>query len=260
MTASTVIAVSGLTLRAEARTRSQGAGVRVGASHVPVRQATAMPTTTAPVKTPSVATETAAASASDAPTPEAIRAAVLAPTCVAAPAGPIGSAAAAAPAQRKRSASGDRVADSECAEEQEDGDRADEPAGRYERPRFGCAPQRGRSRAQPAAESRAQRASARGQAWQGDDHGRGYDSGETHYGEAGTDSDSRAWKGCGDEGEWCQGGAVDQSEHDEGQGECSHAGGTARVAADDRDPHRVVEAPGKDDAGEGCPAVAGRER
>ena len=31
-------------------------------------------------------------------------------------------------------------------------------------------------------------------------------------------------------------------------------------AVDDRDPRRVVEAPGEDDTGEGCPAVAGRER
>src|SRR5207247_2383901 len=169
-------------LRAEVKTRSQRASVRVGASHVPARHATATQTTTAPDRTPSVATETAAASAAEAPTPEATSAVAPAPICVAAPAGPIGSAAAAAPAQRERSASGN-----ERAQEQGDRDGADEPAGRYEGPRFGGAAQGRRSGAHP----------------------RGPDG---------------------------------------------------RVAADDGDPHRVVEAAGKHDADQGSAAVAGRER
>ena len=102
--------------------------------------------------------------------------------------------------------------------------------------------------------------SAGGQAWQGDDHGHGYDSAETHQGEPGTHSDSSTWKRCADEGEWCRSRAVDQSQHDEGQGECTHAGGATREAVDDRDPRRIVEAPGEDDTGEGCSAVAGGER
>ena len=42
--------------------------------------------------------------------------------------------------------------------------------------------------------------------------------------------------------------------------ERAHAGRAARVAADDGDPHRVVEAAGEDEADQGGASVAGRER
>ena len=42
-----------------------------------------------------------------------------------------------------------------------------------------------------------------------------------------------------------QGGAVDQPEHDEGEAERANTGRTRWIAADDGDPHCVVEAAGK---------------
>jgi hypothetical protein len=101
--------------------------------------------------------------------------------------------------------------------------------------------------------------SALRQAWQGDDDGRGCDSAETYHGEASAGPYPGSWKDRADRGEGGQRSAVDQPEHYQGQGQCSHAGGAARVAADDCDPHRIVEAAGENDTDEGGPSVAGRE-
>src|SRR5207247_9483688 len=70
----------------------------------------------------------------------------------------------------------DRVADAERAEEHEERACPDEPAGGDERPCLRRPPQRGRARAQPAAEPEAQGAPASDQAWQGDDQRRCRDS------------------------------------------------------------------------------------
>jgi hypothetical protein len=42
-----------------------------------------------------------------------------------------------------------------------------------------------------------------------------------------------------------EGGVVDHSEHDQREGKRTHAGGAAGIAADDSDPHRVIEAAGR---------------
>src|SRR4030095_7620906 len=53
---------------------------------------------------------------------------------------------------------------------------------------------------------------------------------------------------------------VDQPEHDKREADCPQTGRTTWVAAHNRDPHRIVEAPGKDDTDQRRAAVTGDER
>src|SRR5207237_4295044 len=64
----------------------------------------------------------------------------------------------------------------------------------------------------------------------------------------------------GDGGERRQRGAVDQPEHDKREADCPQTGRATRVATHDRDPHRIVEAAGKDDTDQRRAAVASYKR
>jgi hypothetical protein len=78
---------------------------------------------------------------------------------------------------------------------------------------------------------------------QGNGQRRSRNSSERDERQADAHTASRAAWQCGRESERRQGRAVDQAEHDERKEEHTQTGGTGTVAADDRDPHRVVEAP-----------------
>ena len=236
------------------------AAARAAASDRPVRQATAKRKIAPPAKIPRAPTEMATPSASEAPTPAAMRAAPLTPTCVAAPAGPTGNAAAAAPAQRKRSASGNEKPTPSVPRSKKTATaRTSQHANTNP---HACAAAchevvRGPSQ-RPTRKRRGRR--ARGQAGQGHDHGGGRDSGESHHRESRAHARAGARKQNGDEGERGEGDAVDQAEHHEGEAEHADTGRTAGVAADDRDPHRIVEAARKDNSDQRSATVAGRER
>ena len=73
-------------------------------------------------------------------------------------------------------------------------------------------------------------------------------------------SDRVARKDGSGEGEWSQGSAVDQPEHDERQAEGPHAGGTGSEAADDRDSDDIVEPAGKRKGCDGGSPVRSCER
>jgi hypothetical protein len=106
----------------------------------------------------------------------------------------------------------------------------------------------------------AQGAFASGEAWQGHDHRGCCDPGSGYDRERGTGSDPGPRKGHRDCGERRQCGAVDQTEHDKREADCPQAGRTTWVATHDRDPHRIVEAAGKDDTDQRRTAVTGDER
>src|SRR5205085_1798884 len=154
----------------------------------------------------------------------------------------------------------ERVAESEGAEEDEAGHSANEPAAEDERPCLRCAVQGGRARAQPAAEPEAQGAFASGEAWQGHDHRGGCHTGRRYDRERGTRADPGSWKGHCDGSQRRQRGAVDQTEHDKREADRPQPGGTAWVAAYDRDSHRIVEAAGKDDTDQRGTAVPSNKR
>jgi hypothetical protein len=154
----------------------------------------------------------------------------------------------------------ERVTESEHAEHDEACQPAHEPAAEDERPRLRRAGERGRARAQPAAEPEAQGAFASGEAWQCQDHRGGCDPGSRYDRERGTRSNPGSREGDGDGGERRQRGAVDQTEHDQREADCPQTGRTTWVAAHDRDPHRIVEAAGKDDTDHRRAAVTGDER
>ena len=97
-------------------------------------------------------------------------------------------------------------------------------------------------------------------AWQGHDHRGGCDPGDRYEREGRTCSEPRSWEGDGNGGERRQRGAVDQAEHDQREADCPQTGRTTWVAAHDRDPHRIVEAAGKDDTDQRRAAVAGYKR
>jgi hypothetical protein len=80
---------------------------------------------------------------------------------------------------------------------------------------------------------------------------------DRHKRKGGTRRDPGSWEGDGNGGERRQRRAVDQAEHDKREADCAQTGRTAWVAADDRDPHRIVEAAGKDDTDQRRAAVAG---
>ena len=101
---------------------------------------------------------------------------------------------------------------------------------------------------------------APGEAWQGHDHRSGCDPGGGHDRERRTRGDPGFREGDGDGGEWRQRGAVDQTEHDKREADCPQTGRTTWVAAHDSDPHRIVEAAGKEETDQGCAAVAGYQR
>ena len=121
-------------------------------------------------------------------------------------------------------------------------------------------PQRGCARAQPAPEPEAQGAPAFDQAWQRDDQHGGRDTSDSHDREASAHSIPRARKHGSSKSQRRQGDAVDQAEHDKRKAKRTHAGRTGSIAADDGDPHRVVEAARKHQADQRGAAVAGRER
>jgi hypothetical protein len=120
--------------------------------------------------------------------------------------------------------------------------------------------ERGRARAQPAADAEAQRAFAPDEAWQRHDHCGGCDPCSGYESERDTGSDPGARKCDGDGGERRKRGAVDQAEHDQRETDRPQAGRAPRVAAHDCDPHRIVESAGKDDTDQRRAAVTGNER
>jgi hypothetical protein len=81
----------------------------------------------------------------------------------------------------------------------------------------------------------------------------------SHQREPGAHAHPGAGKQSGSKGKRRQGDAVDEAEHDEGEAEHTNAGRTAGVAADDRDPHRIVEAAGKGHSDQRSATVAGCE-
>jgi len=119
---------------------------------------------------------------------------------------------------------------------------------------------RGRARAQPAAEPETQGAFASGQARKCHDHPGRCDPGSGYDHEPGARSDPASWEGRCDGGERGKRGAVDQAEHHEREADCPQAGRTTWVAAHNRDPHRIVEAAGKNDTDQRRAAVTGHER
>ena len=140
-----------------------------------------------------------------------------APTCVAVPASPT---AARPPPRRHREEQRERqrAADPERGQKKEEGDRADQPAGGDERPRFGGTTKGRRARIQPAASAKAQNQAARGETREGCDDQRGCDTADSDQGKAGPDADPDAWKHRARERQRRQRNAVDEAEHDnEGQ-------------------------------------------
>ena len=154
----------------------------------------------------------------------------------------------------------EREADPERPEKEEGGERSEEPAGRHKCPRLRQAAPRGGARTQPAAEPEAQGALASGKARQGDQQASGSNARNSDDREPGAHADSPAYQYGGGSGKRRECDGVDQTEHDQGETQCPHAGATAWIAANDGNAHRVVETAGEHDTGQGGAAVAGRKR
>jgi hypothetical protein len=92
------------------------------------------------------------------------------------------------------------------------------------------------------------------------DERRGRDSTTRGERKAGAQADGVSRKGGRRKRERSQRGAVDQTEHDEGETELFDTRGTAGRATDDRDPQKVREPPRKDETEDGGTAVRGHER
>ena len=101
---------------------------------------------------------------------------------------------------------------------------------------------------------------APGQSGQSDDDRGGGDTSAGYHRQPGPDADPCVRKSCAGKRERRQGGAVDQAEHDKGKAERANACRATWKAADDGDPHGVVEATWQHYTDEGGTAVAGEKR
>lgn len=144
--------------------------------------------------------------------------------------------------------------------------RASREAGRTQRhgrpskrPGLRRTPQRCGARVHPAADPKAQRTAAGGEARHSDDHGCSRDSAGAHHREPRANAGASAWKDRTHQRKRREGRAVDQPQHHERECKRTNSGGASRVAAHDSDPGGVVEAAGQNDPDEGRASVASRQ-
>ena len=187
--------------------------------------ASAKSRTAAPQKTPRAATETEAASACDVrPRKRQERRFRRLPEWLRPP------ARSAAPRPRHRRTETEARVGTNNPARASPGGRSRPRPGRasspHERPRLGCAGERRRARAQPAAEPEAQSTFASGEAWQRHNHRGGCDPGAGYDRERRARSDPGSWEGHGDGGERRERCAIDQTEHDKREADRPQTGGT----------------------------------